>query len=393
MLELHFEEISWDSRKFTVSRKNVSKEFVFVVSSPDFVSEADEYPLPGTDLTMLGDDKLVQQQVLPLFNGIAPLMYEFWFDEEHSIMLYAAETSVTQINFQTWEIKITYDIPEDNGSNSGGGQNNGDTGPSDGEKNSEQFTQLAFNFSTGTEKIQIAKTNSVHKNTSRDVSEPVHFNIGGYNLIGASDEGVEGAEVYTRQFKFTITQYMPPTKLTYSYVRRLRNLGTCLNSKPFFGFPPGSVMLVGASGEGSIYENVPVSLEFEVRPNFKIIQGTGDPIAAPPDDEVEYNDDGSKRIKVYQQYDIFYESMFPSTEKVSNVGGSPDDYYNPYIKAAIIAEGGTEAQAKGIHSGWDILSYLYKQKVNTSSKNVIREPSHRAIYEYYIYQDFEKLEL
>lgn len=368
--DLVFEEILGESRSFTISRDSVSKEFTFVVSSNMFLKFAETAPLPGTDFTMIFDDNIVQQKIIPLFQGEIPLSYLFMISETQGVLLYAASITATQLSWETWKLQVTYDLPPDNGESNGGG--GGSTGPSDGEQNSEKFTQLSFNTGVTTERIQRAKVVEIQKSVANPVTAlPLAVNT--VALIGESDEGVEGADVYKRTFKFQITQYMPPTKLTYSYVRRLSRLTTTINDKPFFGFAAGSVMFVGGSGDGDIFHTVPVTLEYEVQPNFVFSQTLPD-LPATPEDEIAFVS-GVKTIVTRNQRDRIFEPEFPDTI------------------AAALPENLEDPPIEGTHSGWSIISYLYNSQINTGSKKVLRIPSHRVIYQHYFFMDFNFFEL
>lgn len=368
--DIIFEEVLGDSRSFTINRQTISKEFVFRVTSDLFVDLAERHLLPGTDFEMFFDDKVVQQKVLPIFYGMVPLTYMFYIDDENFQLLFAASLSATQINWTTWELKLTYDISSDNGANSGSqGAGAGNTGPSDQEQNSTKFTQVSFNGSVSTEKIQKARVAECQKASNRPVSESVPYTKGQTALIGYSEDGIEGADVYTRSFKFQITQYMPPTKLTYSYIRRLSRMITCTNQKPFFGFAPESVMFVGYSGEGDLFQAVPVTLEFEVKNNFAF-----DPTLESvnnPEDTVVWIGQSQKVVITDLQYDLIREPEFPAT-----------------------AEQSTTGQAPGIHSGWSIVSYEYAPQIQTSNNGrQIRIPTLRTIYKHYRAVDFAAFQL
>jgi hypothetical protein len=365
--DIVYEEVFGESRSFTINRQTVTKDFVFRVSSDWFVDWAESHYLPGTDLEMLYDDKVMQQQLLPIFYGVVPMIFMFYISETEYQLLYCASLSAKQINWTTWEIKVTYDIPDDNGSNQGGGSG-GATGPSDGEQNSTKFTQVSFNGSVTTEKIQKARVVECQRAKNRPSTEALPYTNGSYGIIGYSEDGIEGAEVYVRSFKFQITQYMPPTMLTYSYIRRLSRLMTCLNNKPFFGFAPGSVMFMGYSGEGDLYQAVPVTLEFEVKPNFKFSDTTE--ALANPNDEIEYVG-GKKVIVTTNQFDTIYEPEFPSTQEAAMV-----------------------TSPAGVHPGWSIVSYEYAPQILSSTRGrVIRVPSHRTILKHYKYVDYIQFQL
>ena len=365
---INYMEVMGESRGFQISRKSVSKRFVFIIQSEMFVQEGldNASPLPGTNADMVFDDKRVQISTIGVFWSLVPLVHIFWVRDDYAILLFAADMEVRQLNWSTWRIEITYDIPDDNGSNTQTGNGGGDSGPSNGEQNSQKYTQVSFNGSVGTKTIQMATVLETHVPLVRaSSSSPYVQNKPG--LIGVSDDEVAGAEVYKREFRFQITQYLPPSRITYQYVRRLSRLITCINAQPFFGFAPGSVMFVGYNGQSDLYEAVPITLEFEYRPNFKFLTGIDTDTPANPNDVFTYPG-GVPTVDYSQQFDTYGESAFPSTSRQVIPG-----------------------MGAGVHSGWSIVAYEFRKKIETPVDGaIVRLPSLRTIYQHYQYQNFEE---
>jgi hypothetical protein len=357
-------EIEGESRNFSVSKKSISKTFVFVIQSETFLANATTSYLPGTNTELIFDDTSVQKELMGVFWGQFPTTYLFWLDDNNAVMLYADNMEAKQMNFARWRVSITYSIPDDNGSNLSIGTGGGETGPSAGEQNSQRYTQVSFNGSASKMTIQKAKVLECQKALALPAGEAIPFTAGFWYPIGVSEEEISGAEVYAREFKFQITQYLPPSRFTYAYVRRLSRLITCLNRFPFFGFAPESVMFMGYNGESDLYEIVPLTLEFEVKTNFAFYQQPNSIPTDPSDDFVSSN---PPVIDYTQQYDIIGDSAFP-----------PSAYANPLM--------GT-----GIYSGWSIVSYIYQKKILANSAGgILRIPSHRTVYGYYDTQDFNQ---
>ncbi len=197
--------------------------------------------------------------------------------------------------------------------------------------------------------------------------------------IGETDDGIEGHEQPVRAFTFEITQYMSPSKLTYKYKRRISRLVTAINLDDFFGNAPGSVMCVGANATGHLYQNVPVSLQFEIRPNFRIQGFSGVRSIAALEDIYTLDGDGKKIVNTVTQFDSYVETEFQATAVVHadhpDCGGEP-----------------TLPLPDGVHSGWAIVSYRYDKVINADAKAVPRRPSERFIYmpEETIYMNFSE---
>lgn len=370
-MEIDWFELENGSRDFEINRRSASKTFTFIVQSKDFLELAGREYLPGTNLEMIFDDIVAQQAIIPIFAGeVVPLTYLFWYDTDKFIELYPSSLTGRAINWDKWLITVVYDVPDDNGQSQGGG--GGETGPSNGEANSTEFTQLSFNSSVSMEKRQQALLVEAQRSTAKAaIAAPLPYTPGRVQYVGLTDDGIEGAEVPVRSFSFEITQYMAPTKLTYAYVRKMSRLATCLNSKVFFGFAPLSVMCMGGQGQGHIFQRVPVTLSFEVRTNFKLVTSGAKALAAAAD-VLTTLPNGKKQVNTSTQFDTYPEPDFPST-------------------AVNWSASGIDLPA-GVHSGWSIVNYLYEPLVKTDSKRVVTRPVDRLIYlpEDCIFADFNE---
>lgn len=366
MIEIHKE-----SRKFEVTRRSISKDFVFVVDDEEFLELAEEQEVADADLTLVLDDDVMQRRVLPYFISIIPVNYQFFLDENVYVFLYAASVRAEQLSWRQWKLYVTFDIPDDNGQSQGGG--GGESGPADGEANSEEFTQFSFNCTANFEKRQMGYLIESQRRTG--LPGTAALTAGRYQPIGETEDGIEGADQPVRSFTFEITQYMPPSKLTYKYKRRISRLVTAVNLDDFFGNAPGSVMCVGANASGHLYQNVPVSLQFEIRPNFRWLSSGARSIAALEDTYTVV--DGKKKVLTSTQYDSYVDSDFPSTA----------------VNHASHLNGGTALPLPaGVHSGWAIMAYRYDKQIKNTEKVIVRRPSDRYIYmpEQIIFMNFSE---
>lgn len=349
-----------ESRKFEVTRRSVTKDFVFLVEDEEFLEYANTQEVPDADLILYLDDDVMQRRVLPYFISIIPVNYQFFLNENGDfVFLYTASVRAEQINWKTWKLFVTFDIPDDNGQSQGGG--GGESGPANGEDVSQEFTQFSFNCTAVFEKRQMGYL--IESQRRIGLPGTAALTPGRYQPIGETDDGIEGAEQPVRSFTFEITQYMSPRKLTYKYKRRLSRLVTAINLDDFFGNAPGSVMCVGANATGHLYQNVPVSLQFEIRPNFKWLNSGARSIAALEDTYTVV--DGKKKVLTSTQYDNYIDSDFPSTA----------------VNHSLHANGGSILPLpNGVHSGWAILAYRYDKVIKTTEKVIVRKPSDRYIY-------------
>lgn len=337
---------------FSMDRTSITKVVEFLIHSDDFLDDADVQYFEDYDLKITLDEVRMQQEVLPFFRSVTPLFYEFALAPDQTVFLYVTDIKADQINWEDWKFTVTFGIPEDNGQQHGGG--GGWSGPSNGEYNSQEFTQVAVNCSVGWESRQMG----IVEEAQRRIGEPgTLVNRGRIYPIGETTEGIEGAEQPVRTFTLDITQYCSPQKLGYSYTRRLARLATCLNLNTFFGFAPGSVMCVGTNFNGHLFQNVPLTLQFEVRPNFKILQ-SGTASLAPLEDTYTDLGNGLKVVDTSLQFDTYIDPLFPSTDI---------QHFDDFLP-------------RGVHSGWSIVSYRYAQEIKETEQAVLRAPIDRIIY-------------
>lgn len=352
-------ELWKESRRIAVDNENISQTVSFALQG-NFIDEAEV----TTDLWLMNDDHQVMQAVYDIF----PWYREFKIQTGEVIILIVSDFDLEQVNDTTWKITLTYDLPEGPNSNlnqdavntiietnnfgPGAGENNGDNW-------SEEFTQLSFDTTAEQQHINVSRRlNALDLRTDlpAGITAPSDA-VGKPCPIGVHKDEIDGADIYRRAFKFNITQYFSPQKLKYAYVRRLYRLTGCLNNATFFGFPKGSVLFLGASANGSLVRNVPVTFEFAVQPNFKFIT-TATVLSDPNTDDVNL------------MYDQLADAWFPATSSNQGLPGGA-----------------------GVHSGWSIVDYRYLPVPDDDAKMIIQKPSFRYIHQPYEYGDFNKLQL
>lgn len=340
-LEITFDESYKDSRALSITKENIEQKIKGYISG-DFFSEAEQGPQG------FWTDDIV---VLEYLFGLIPDAYIIWAADKVPVLLTLTGVNLNQVNNDVWEFELTYNIPQ-NGGQSGRGMGTSEIGdysprPDDGENGgagwSENFTQVSFNISPTTRK----------RNTSlASIASQVNINMPGIVSphiqyapapIGETEDGVEGTEVYERQFQFQVTSYFPPEKLKYAYVRRLARMQTTLNVGVFFGFPPGSVMFLEANASGDMYQVIPVTFGFEVRNNYKFSKTEPTKFADPDQDDPML------------MYDVYYEPFFEDS---------------------------------GIMSGWTIVDYKYLSVADPTAKMRRQQPVLRTIHQLYGASDF-----
>jgi hypothetical protein len=337
MLEVTFEETYGESREISITNQGISQTIVAVIHG-NFMEEA------GIGQGGLyADDVLVMQAAYQYM----PLFYQLPSYENVGVTLIIQDIKLKQINESTWKITATYDVPRDGG-RKGGGMGTNEVPipqPDDDEEDPGNFTQISVNLSASTRHVDYS---NIVLSCKRSINIPpgeVPYAVGKPAPIGHTNEGIKGADVYAREFGFSITSYFPPEKLKYSYVRRLARLQGSLNDKRFYGFNIGEVLFLEAEFTGDIYQVVPVTFHFKQRNNFYFSETDITKLADP---EVE---------------------------------GSVDRYYEP------------DFPDSNVVSGWAEVDYRYAPVPDTVAVMVVQRPILRIIHLNYEYSDFTKLEI
>ncbi len=351
-LEVTYVEQYKESRKQQITTDSISKTLVYIMYGTFFEESTTRSFGSVTEWT---DDDEAHRAVYDVF----PLYREFQLDSSTTVILLLSSVEIENYSEDAWKVTLVYDLPTQEGNGLAGSILDDNfrawgMGP-DAEDNSgagwsNQLTQLSFNSSC----------TEVHKTTSRKllqrnaatalpagITAPANMVIDRPAPILATEEEIKGTDVYERDFKFQITQYFNPRRLTYKYARLLYRLTGTTNAGVWFGFPIGSVLFLGASADGDLIQNVPVTFEFAVRPNFKFI--TTATVLSDPNENTPAN-----------MYDQLSDPAFAATN---------------------------------VFSGWCFVDYRYLPIPDANAKSKFMTPSFRFIHQLYEPADFNKLQL
>ena len=344
MLEITFDETYKDSREITYDKDNISQTIVGTICG-NFFEVANQ-----NQAGLYDDDTYVMQAAF----AVLPISYEVPNYIGASIVLVLATIRLKQMSDDTWQLTATYDMPNDGGERGGGmGTSNiGNVGPGAGENNgqgwSENFTQISVNGGVSTRNRKWSRGAVVCHRSINIPAGDVPYPPGKPAPIGHTNDGIEGVDVYEREFSFGITAYFPPQKLRYAYVRKLSRMQTSMNKQVFFGFPPGTVLFLEWEASSDLHQVVPVTFQFKQRNRFQFKQSTatGQDILADP--------------SVDDSWDVLLEPDFPDTI---------------------------------VFPGWDEVDYRYAPVPDTGAVMVLQRPIIRTIHRLYEFSNFSALEL
>lgn len=351
-LTFEFEEEYKASRAISISNESFDQDFSFYICG-NFIEEAAIDPTYGTDddITALN----AAYSIIPAFRMMP--MYD-----GNLIQLVLTRLRLDQIDPDTWKVSVTYGVPGSGGQGPGGyNQENTNIGPNVGDYDrwSNNFVQLGFNVSAQQETKTLSRSLVNKRKAWGAANTNLPFTVGQPAPIGYTTEGVEGTNVYARGFSFSLTAYFPPSKLTFPYVRKLFRMATTLNLKTFFGFPAGSVLFLEASASGDVFSVVPVTFDFQMKPNYKFSRTAPDALMDPTKDNVAL------------MFDTYNDPWFDDSPGIGENTPWPGDAY----------------------SGWSIVDYQYAAIEDATAKVIYQRPISRWIHNVYTASNFDNFEL
>lgn len=134
-----------------------------------------------------------------------------------------------------------------------------------GRRKSEPATgESTFEFQIGTENVHITQTIETvgqHGPPGQDAPNK-------HGIIGLTDDGVQGVDVFGPVYNFSERHYVPAASVTAGYKAGLFALAAHTNIAPFKGFAIGEVIFLGASGSARGGDDWEISYAFAARPNL-----------------------------------------------------------------------------------------------------------------------------
>jgi len=204
----------WDSRKRSISADSATVTL--------------EYLVAGTD-----EDNDAYNAVV----STSPSSYVF---DDQSRTLYRQTITLERVGENEWNSAVKYGIKK--------GQNPTESG--------------AYDFDTGGGTTHI--TNSIATVNSYAASGTApDFE----NLIGVTNDSVEGVDVTIPQYRFSETHDLSTTTVTAAYKLTLMGLTGCVNNGTFKGMAAGECLFLGASGSQQGEDDWSITYNFAAQPN------------------------------------------------------------------------------------------------------------------------------
>ena len=385
-LIFEFSEEYKESRGVSISNDAFDQDFSFFIWG-NFVESAD------IDSTYGPDDDI---QALEAAYSIIPPWRIMPMYDGNLILLTLNSLELKQLQTDHWKVTVKYSIPEYGGATGGGYNEPVDPVDDNGTQWTNNFVQIGFDIRTESETRTMSRE---LLSLAKDFNVPALPYLLPYGApMGVTKDGVEGVEVYTRSFEFNVTAYFTPAQLTYAYVRRLYRMTTSVSIRPFFGFPPGSVMFMGTGGQGDLFSVIPMTFNFVMKPNFMIwtfgANGSFEPNSDDPKDMADIIIDSSLP-SILPGHPVGADNTVPWLQFDSN---DPFNYvYNPLSKTmvpgpVIPLAGGGMAALSHVFSGWSHIDYRYGPEFpDPVTGAMIQNPIYRLIHMNYPYSDFKTL--
>jgi len=360
-LSVEFFEDYKDSREINITRDDFTQRFKFHICG-NFLEEAEENAPYGK-----ADDVVALEAAYE----IIPVFFMMPTYAGGMVILVLKDINIRMIHHDNWEIEASYSKPDVNGEGSGGANvDPAEFGPQveDGAQYApNNYLQLGFNVGANTTHAMQSRYLLTQAFKPDLVSPPVIYTPGLAAPVGQTKKDITGYDYYTRQFSFNVTCYKSATELSFKYVRRLFRIATTVNDRPFFGFPPGSVLFLEAQAQGDIYSVIPVTFEFQMQPNFRFSKTSPSALMDPDVDDPAL------------QYDLINDPFFEEITYTNTIWKNSD---------------GTNmfGAATGIYSGWNIVDYRYADGVLDGFGMIIQIPIMRLVHNIYGYANFKHLQ-
>ena len=356
----------YKSREINITDNSFEQRIRFLICG-DFLDNAVDQPPYGKN-----DDVIALQaaySILPAF-FIMP-KYDGGFTP-----LVISSINLSMVDHDKWDVEVTYKQPEYGEGSGGSNVNTAEYGPQvqdatiDGEPETEKYVQLAINISSvGVQTLQ--SLSLLNQETHPDAPTAAVYTVGKSAPIGQTREEVLGTEKYAREFSFTVTDYKEPTKMSFLNARKLYRLITTLNDRPFFKFPPGSVLFLEAEGQGDIASSVPFNYTFQVRPNFKLSPTENSSIMDPTEEDP------------LLQFDTINDPFFIEATWNNLVWKDKD--------GSLLVPEVAGSRFSNIFAGWDVVDYRYGEGEVDSWGFVVQIPIMRLVHNIYNYSNFNNL--
>lgn len=254
----YFEIIS-ESRIWEATQTSTEETFVITFQ---LLESGDEDYVPPTfsQATFLGDD----EDVLALETAYSIIPLARWAPNGNGdpLLLILERLKVSQVdNYGWWRAEFNYKY--DDASPTGGSQE------PDPEQETMSYIKIGFSAGGGTRTL--LKSKEVISTVSNTVDPRPLPSAEMRQLIGATQDTVEGTEIPTGGLTLRVTAYYKPSVVrTNTFLNRLAEFMSeiSVNSGIFLGFAAGEVRLDTIEGEATIVDVVPITFTFNVKKNI-----------------------------------------------------------------------------------------------------------------------------
>jgi hypothetical protein len=121
---------------------------------------------------------------------------------------------------------------------------------------------ISFDTAGGTTKV----TQSLETIESYPAPDKVAPDFKG--AMNVTHDRIEGTDKLLAGMKFSIRETFDPSVVTLDYVKELSELTTKVNDSDWKGFDAGTVMFLGAKGDGSRSDKASITFDFEMSENL-----------------------------------------------------------------------------------------------------------------------------
>lgn len=258
-MSVPYVEILTDSRELSADLTSINQTITIQFKLPVSEAAPDQLATPVyEDAEFLGADDDVL--ALETAYGIFPIgrWLPTYFGQ--GVYLILSDLNVKQVdNHDWWSATAEYSFSVNDGS-----------GGSPGGGGALTLPYIKIGFAGGGETIKITQSLEIVGRVSDDANPRPLPDLAN-NAIGATEDTIEGAEVYAGGLSLNITAYYYPSSITEEFLSTVADLFSprcCTNSAEFLGFAAGECLLIKMLGDYTLNDIVPITFEVLVKKNI-----------------------------------------------------------------------------------------------------------------------------
>lgn len=257
-----YTEVLSESRTISATRTSTSQTIVieFQLPTDEDTGDLQSPTFPSAAANFLGES----DDVLALETAYSIIPLTRWLPSStgEPLLLELESLNVSQVsNYDRWKAVAEYTFDSARGIGAGGEDpDDPTTGPS--------LPYMRFGFTVGGQTTHM--TEGLTDAIQASIPGGIPLGEDEVRAIGMTKDGIAGIDVPSGGLGIQLTGFFYPESITIEYLKDLAFLTSpwCrVNHEPFLTFEEGEVLILGASGGGTLFDIVPITFDFNIKLN------------------------------------------------------------------------------------------------------------------------------